>query len=95
MPSPISPQQTERVRKLLAQGVIQKRIAVLAGVSITTVRRVAARLRAAPDHAQPDFDQWVRSRARRCPGCGARVYIWPCVYCQVEAERDGLPETCK
>jgi hypothetical protein len=95
VPSPIGPEKTKQVQKLLAQGVIQERVATQTGVSITTVRRVAARLRTAPDHAEAGFDNWVRTRARRCGGCGARVYIWPCLHCQLEAERDGRPKSRK
>ena len=30
------------------------------------------------DDSPPDY---VAQRLRRCPGCGAMVYVWPCIAC--------------
>jgi hypothetical protein len=32
------------------------------------------------DDAPPDY---VASNLRRCPGCGAMVYVWPCLACRL------------
>jgi hypothetical protein len=31
------------------------------------------------DDAPPDYDA---KNLRRCPGCGAMVYLWPCIACR-------------
>lgn len=82
----LSPALVEEVRRLLAEGRFsQRRIAVLTGVSRTTVSNIARGRR--PDYPQRACDDELGLACGplgRCPGCGGRVYL-PCRLCHVRA----------
>lgn len=77
------------VRRALAAGMRHVEIARELDLSIWTVQRVAARQRydlnpataeLPEDDAPPDYSA---ANLRRCPGCGAMVYVWPCLACRM------------
>jgi len=79
------------IRRLLAEGESQRKIAAQIGVSRGTVGAIALGRR--PD--REDRRQTVPGDAavphgppRRCPGCGGMV-LMPCLLCRVRALRDG------
>jgi hypothetical protein len=80
----------EAVRRALAVGMRHVEIARAFRLGVWTVDRIAARERFASDlmaeaelpedDAPPDY---VADNMRRCPGCGAMVYVWPCLGCRM------------
>lgn len=73
------------VRRLLASGWPQRHIARQLQLSHTTVSRIATGKWAPEQVTEDDPDAILRARAKRCPGCGGRVYHWPCLCCQLRA----------
>ena len=78
------------VRRALAAGQRQVDIAREFDLGIWTIERIAARLRydedplaveLPEDDAPPDYSA---ANLRRCSGCGAMVYVWPCIACQLD-----------
>lgn len=83
----ISPERAEAVRRALADGMKQREIARRVGISVGTVSRIASGRWNDPDadsrlslvlYDEPHLD------ARRCSGCGAMIYVWPCLRCHLE-----------
>lgn len=83
------------VRRALAAGARHVDIARDLNLGFWTVDRIAARLRydeavevaeLPDDDAPPDY---AATNLRRCPGCGAMVYVWPCLGCRMAVERQG------
>jgi len=87
--------QTEflTVLHLLREGWRHVQIARELNLSVWTVAAIADRRRYLPaepaegaisaaelgeDDAPPDYSA---ANLRRCPGCGAMVYVWPCIAC--------------
>jgi hypothetical protein len=96
-----------RVRFLLRAGFRYPQIARETGWSIWTIARIAShpcfsRLVAddsdleedevLTDDAPPEF---AADRLRRCDGCGALVYQWPCLTCEARAERERFAAAVK
>jgi hypothetical protein len=105
------------VLRLLREGWRHVQIARELNLSVWTVAAVADRRRYLPeeltegeipaaelceDDAPPDY---AAANLRRCPGCGAMVYLWPCIACsqgvstptiappvEDDEEEDELPE---
>lgn len=81
----VSRPQFLHVRQRLAEQATASEIAVETGLSATTVAAIAAerirpsRIAVADDH--PLRDQMLN--AKRCPGCGGLVFVWPCLACQI------------
>lgn len=71
----------EEIRRLLAEGKSQRRVARLADVSRGTVGTVAAG-RCRDRVVLPGVDDVPPGPSVRCPGCGGRVYA-PCLLCRV------------
>jgi DNA-binding XRE family transcriptional regulator len=82
----------EEIKQLLREATLSQRaIALKVGVSRGTVNAIACGRR-------PDYDEKHRLRAgnlistkslpRRCPMCGALVYM-PCLACRVRAWKEG------
>jgi hypothetical protein len=80
--------EVHAIRRMLRTGMRHVDIARALDLSIWTVARVHAEQRferdqlaeetTLVDDAPPDY----RARnLRRCPGCGAMVYRWPCLTC--------------
>jgi len=84
----LTPSEILEIRNLLRIGVRHVDIARKLDLSVWTVARIDAERRfhcdesAAEelpvDDAPPDY---VARNLRRCPGCGAMVYRWPCLAC--------------
>src|SRR5690242_14721350 len=78
------------IRRALARGVRHTQIARSMNLSVWTVDRIAVEQRCGiepldgnelpVDDAPADYDA---KNLRRCGGCGAMVYVWPCVACLV------------
>src|SRR5262245_142731 len=81
------------IRRLLRQGWRHTQIARELNLSVWTIARVADRRRFLPEDAcegeipagelcEDDAPaDYVAGNLRRCPGCGAMVYVWPCIAC--------------
>ncbi len=75
------------VRHLLAENVPFAAIAEQTGVALRTIADIAQDAvlpsRIAEDEEHPLWEEMQHSR--RCPGCGALVFLWPCLACQLTA----------
>jgi hypothetical protein len=81
----VSPSKVEDVRRLLAQGMSQRRIACQLGVSRGTVGGIASGKR--PNYALKIHEEPAsRLPAIRCRGCGGLVHP-PCRLCKVREQR--------
>src|SRR5512138_3839320 len=95
MPGCALPQKKERVRMLLAAGLSHQQISRRMGVSRRTVARIAAagrrQLVAADisDERPAGFDQECLNR---CRGCGGRIYLWPCLRCEIGGKVEAREE---
>jgi len=86
----LTPHEFFKVRRMLARKMRQIHIARELGLSVWTISRIADTLRYLTDpineddlpvdDAPPDY---VVTNLRRCPGCGAMVYVWPCIACKL------------
>src|SRR5436190_7635130 len=86
------------IRRAIARGVRHTDIARSMNLSVWTVDRIAVEQRCGidpldgdempVDDAPADYDA---KNLRRCGGCGAMVYAWPCVACLV-AVKERVPE---
>jgi hypothetical protein len=78
------------VRRGLQAGARHVEIARALNLGVWTIDRIAARERyitdtitdadLPEDDAPPDY---VAENLRRCPDCGAMVYVWPCLACRM------------
>jgi hypothetical protein len=77
------------VRRGLLAGLRHVEIARELDLGVWTVDRIAARLRYENDPAAAELPEddappdYAAAKLRRCPGCGAMVYVWPCIACQM------------
>jgi hypothetical protein len=77
------------VRRLLAAGRRHVEIARELDLGVWTVDRIAARLRYDEDPETAELPQddapadYAPENLRRCPRCGAMVYVWPCLACRL------------
>ena len=98
MPSCALPQKKERARMLLAAGLSHIQITLRTGLSRRTISRLAKegrrKLVAADisDDRPAGFDQECLNR---CRGCGARIYLWPCMQCEIGARVEARKEVRK
>ena len=96
MPACALPQTKERVRMLLAAGCSHTQISRRTGLSRRTISRIAAQGRRKltatdiHDDRPAGFD---RECLNRCRGCGARIYLWPCLQCELRAKAAARDET--
>ncbi len=75
------------VRERLADGLPHDFIALEVGLSTGTIAGIAAE-RIRPSRIVVEEDDPLREEmltAKRCPGCGALVFTWPCLACQMAA----------
>ena len=81
------------VRERLTEPVTASEIATETGLSTATVVAIAAgRIR--PSRIAVDDDHPLRDQmlnAKRCPGCGSLVFVWPCLACQITGEIAPVP----
>jgi hypothetical protein len=82
----VSPEMARAVRKLHRQGFSQRRIARRIQISPLTVYRIVhGQWHPVNEREDPHWEQ--KLRAERCPGCGGLVYQWPCLACELTAQR--------
>jgi len=87
----LDPARVAEVKRLLAEGLSNRKVAARTGVSRQTVNRIASGKR--PDYGpkKPQPGAIVFSGpARRCPKCGALVYP-PCYACRVRSRLASSP----
>lgn len=83
------------IRRALAAGMRQVEIARELELGVWTIERIAARRRYDLDPATADLPEddappdYAAANLRRCPSCGAIVYVWPCLACRMAMERAG------
>lgn len=80
----------EAVERMLLAGMRQVEIARELDLSVWTVTKIARALRreeqvlqdgeSMEDDGPPGFEA---RNLRRCPECGAMVYLWPCLACRM------------
>ncbi len=74
-----------RVRELLAEKCSTHQVALLVPLSPATIDQIAADQilpsRIVVEEDDPQRDEALT--AQRCAGCGALVYAWPCLGCQM------------
>ena len=81
----VSRPQFLHVRQRLADQATAFEITAETGLSATTVAAIAAG-RIGPSRIAVDDDHPLREQmlsAKRCPGCGGLVFVWPCLACQI------------
>jgi hypothetical protein len=89
----LSPLARQLVLRLYSRGMTLRTIARRTGVSLSTVVRLTRasgrrpREMVLPDDPPPSYDPTL---LRRCPGCGGRVYVWPCLLCLIRERRARL-----
>lgn len=86
------------IRRALAAGMRHVDIARAFDLSIWTIAKIKDEQRFAVDpigedelpvdNAPADYEA---QNLRRCPGCGAMVYIWPCPACKLATCTQRLP----
>ena len=83
-------EQFVEVRRMLGEGKRQVQIARALDLSVWTVTRIASEPQFQRDDLLdgelPEDDgpvDFVSRALRRCTGCGAMVYRWPCLACQM------------
>lgn len=81
--------QFQAVCRALDAGSRHAEIARDLDLSVSTIARIADDRRLARDEPtegeMPEDDpppDYSAQQLRRCPGCGAMVYLWPCLACQ-------------
>ena len=96
MPSCALPQKKERVRMLLATGLSHIQISRRTGLSRRTISRIAAQGRRQLTAADIHDDRpagFDLECLNRCRGCGTRIYLWPCMTCELRAKAETRDET--
>ena len=92
------------VRRALGAGLRHTEIARELNLSVWTIDRIAVERRhedesvredeLPPGAKLPEDDcppDYVAQNLRRCPGCGAMVYVWPCITCQMATMTQPVP----
>ena len=84
------------IRRCLHRGWRYVRIARAFNVSMWTIARIDTEYRyqldpideaeLPVDDAPPDY---VPDNLRRCPSCGAMIYVWPCLACRMAVQVNG------
>ncbi len=81
----------EILRLLYVERRSQREVAQIVGVSRVTVNRVASGEWAGYRRTVLSTATWHQPHpepARRCPGCGGMVYLWPCLSCRLRASHE-------
>lgn len=74
------------VLRLLNDGFSQQEVKARTGLSLSTISRINQN-QVKPRKIQPLSDTppgYDPRKIRRCPGCGSKVYLWPCLACQLQ-----------
>lgn len=91
-----------RIADLAAQGHSQRWIARRLGIDRDSVAQILRETQRKPlevifpsDLPKPEDDPpgFDPANIRRCAGCGALVYLWPCLACWLAAEANETPLT--
>ena len=80
---------------LLAAGCSQTQISRRTGLSRRTIARIAAQGRRKLTAADIHDDRPAGFEAdclNRCRGCGARIYLWPCLQGETRAKQEAREE---
>jgi len=85
------------VRRMLRRRWRHHEIARALNLSMWTIARIAddrqMRRDPVPEEELPEDDapaDYVANDLRRCGGCGALVYVWPCIACQMATKTGSL-----
>src|SRR5437868_2092204 len=88
------------IRRMLQVRMRHVDIARRLNLSVWTISRIAdditLQLDPVPEDALPIDDappDYVAQNMRRCEGCGAMVYVWPCIACKLATATPGMDET--
>jgi hypothetical protein len=78
------PQLRDHARYLLDRGWTARQVRRTLGLTRRQLDQLLAHL---GDRAAIADDPFSRARraARRCPGCGGLVFLWPCLICELRA----------
>jgi len=81
-------EELQAIRRVIARGTRHTEIARSMNLSLWTIDRIAVEQRCGIDPPQEDElpvddapANYEAKNLRRCGGCGAMVYVWPCVAC--------------
>src|SRR4051812_4658004 len=88
MPARVLPQLADRIRMLLAAGNTHSQVARRTGLSTRTIARIAAggRRQLTAEDIHDDRPAGFDGEClNRCRGCGASIYLWPCMQCELQA----------
>lgn len=80
---------------LLATGLSHIQIMRRTGLSRRTISRLAKEGRrkiTAADISDEHPAGFVPQCLNRCRGCGARIYLWPCMQCEIRAKAESRNE---
>ena len=77
----------DEVVRRLETGTGLKRTACAARVSLSVVRKIARGERQSACKGEPDR---ATGEVGRCPGCGAKLCVWPCLACGIAARGRGM-----
>lgn len=70
----------DQVRKLIAKGKSERKIAHICGLSKTTIHKIATgELYGPPKRKEPGDNGPIDVR---CDTCGGRCNVWPCMVCE-------------
>jgi len=84
----LTAEEMQIIRRAIARGVRHTDIARNLNLSVWTIDRIAVEHRCGIDPMEGEelpFDdapaEYEAKNLHRCGGCGAMVYLWPCVAC--------------
>jgi len=88
----------QAIRRALAAGMRYTEIARELDLSVWTINRIASERRFQCDEIAeselPEDDappEYAARNLHRCPGCGAMIYIAPCLACQMATQTQPVP----
>ena len=74
-----------RIRSLLSLGISGRKIAIRVKVARQTVKLIKGFPELRPRKKLKKKQQFKKLKTpRKCPECGAKVYLWPCLSCNPE-----------
>lgn len=89
MTSSLTSLDLHRVGELAEQGYSHRWIARRLGINRAAIPEILRRLRQQEEPAAEQNDEppgFDLANLRRCSGCGALVYLWPCLACCLAQE---------
>ena len=73
----------QQILELVAGGKKQAAVARRFGVSESTVSKLVKGTYSMPRDHEETYHNHAAANAERCPGCGGKVYEWPCLECLI------------